>query len=50
MPVLVFAELGAVTEAADTQVKVTTDSTSYPDCVGDVLAARVAMVFNARLS
>jgi len=50
VPVLVFAELCAVTEATDTEVKVAADSASYPDGIGNVLAARVAVVFNARLS
>lgn len=49
MPILVLAELGAVAEASDAEVKVTADGAAYPDRIGDVLAAWVAMVFNARL-
>lgn len=50
VPVLVFAELCAVAEAADAEVKVAADSASYPDGVRDVLAARVAVIFNTRFS
>lgn len=50
MPVLMFAELHTVAEAADAKVKVAADSASYPDGIRDVAAARVAVIFNTRLS
>lgn len=49
MPVLVLAQLHAAAEASHAEVKIAADGTSYPDSVGDVLAAWIAMVFNTRL-
>jgi hypothetical protein len=49
MPILVLAQLGTAAEASHAEVKVTADGAAYPDSVGDVLAAWVAVVFNARL-
>lgn len=50
VPVLMFAEFHTIAEAADAEVKVTADSASYPDGIRDVAAARVAVIFNTRLS
>lgn len=49
VPVLVLAQLGTCAEAAHTEIKVAAHGASYPDRVGNVSAAWVAMIFNTRL-
>lgn len=44
-----LAQLGTCAEAAHAEIEVAADRAPYPDRVGDVSAAWVAMIFNARL-
>lgn len=49
VPVLVLSQLGTCAEAAHTEIKVAAHGAPYPDRVGNVSAAWVAMIFNTRL-